>query len=203
MKKHLSTHSSATPRAKGGITFFGDVYVMVIAAQLVAISIVLGKYLAINIGQHIRISFENLPLITAGILFGPFVGGAVGAVSDLIGCILVGYEINPIITLGAALVGGVSGAVAWYLLPRRGGRESVLSAMVPTFAAHTVGSVFVKTTGMMVYYGLTLEVLWVRVLTYIFISVAESGILILLLRSRGIRREINRSNADCHKKRGK
>ena len=58
-------------------------------------SIVLGKLLVFNITDSIRISLENLPLLMAGIFFGPFIGAAVGAGADIIGCLIVGYSINP------------------------------------------------------------------------------------------------------------
>ncbi|MBP3583660.1 MAG: folate family ECF transporter S component, partial [Clostridia bacterium] len=63
-------------------------------SMLAAISIILGKYLAFGIGNVLRFSFENLPIAFAGIAFGPIAGALVGAVADLIGCLLVGYEIN-------------------------------------------------------------------------------------------------------------
>ena len=47
---------------------------MVASAFLVAISIVCGKYLAIRGGDVLRFSFENLPILLAGIAFGPLVG---------------------------------------------------------------------------------------------------------------------------------
>ena len=75
-----------------------------LSALLAALSIVLGKYLSISTPLF-RLSFENLPILMAGIFLGPLAGGIVGGVADLLGCVLVGYTINPIITLGGILVG--------------------------------------------------------------------------------------------------
>ena len=81
----------------------------VILALLCAISIVAGKYLAIRGGDVMRFSLENMPVIFAGMAFGPVAGMLVGVVSDLIGCVLVGYTINPLVTVGAGAIGLVSG----------------------------------------------------------------------------------------------
>ena len=83
-----------------------------VCAVLAALSIVLGKYLAVNVGENFRFSLENLPLILAGIYLGPVAGAFVGAAADLVGCLMVGYAINPVITLGAVSIGLISGIVA-------------------------------------------------------------------------------------------
>ncbi|MDE5563661.1 MAG: folate family ECF transporter S component, partial [Oscillospiraceae bacterium] len=83
---------------------FGNVRVLIIAALLIAMSIVFGKVLSFTIGP-LRISFENLPILMAGIFFGSIIGMVVGAAADVIGCLIVGYAINPIITAGAAWIG--------------------------------------------------------------------------------------------------
>ena len=96
----------------------------VILALLCALSIVMGKYLAIRGGDVMRFSLENMPIIFAGIAFGPIAGAVVGAVADLVGCVMVGYTINPLVTIGAAAIGAVSGSLHLFLkkksLPIRG-----------------------------------------------------------------------------------
>ena len=82
---------------------------LVICALLLALSIIFGKFLNIPIGETIRFSFENTPLFLSGILFGPLISGIVAFVSDILGSILRGYAINPVITLGA-IFSAVSGA---------------------------------------------------------------------------------------------
>ena len=44
-----------------------------------ALSIILGKLLAFNIGELFRVSLENLPIIFIGIALGPIFGAVVGA----------------------------------------------------------------------------------------------------------------------------
>ena len=78
--------------------------VTVACALLIALSIVCGKFLQFPVGEAMRFSFENLPILFAGMAFGPLAGVLVGTVADLIGCLAVGYAINPLVTLGAAAV---------------------------------------------------------------------------------------------------
>ena len=180
------------PMRGGGIALFGNLRVMVVAALLAALSIVLGKYLAINLSETVRLSFENLPLIMAGLFFGPLVGGVVGAVADLVGCILVGYAINPIITLGGILIGAVSGAIGLYAFPQREHRWGTWRVYLPVMAAHVVGSMVVKTIGMMVYYGTPPQIFLVRVPLYIAIGLLEGYLVMLLFRNKMFIGELNR-----------
>ena len=96
---------------KGSVAALSNVYVLVFSSILVAISVT-GKMFAFNIGLDIRISYANLPTVRSGIIFGPLVGFAVGICSDLCGCLAVGYAVNPVITLGAGLIGLTSGTVS-------------------------------------------------------------------------------------------
>ena len=83
--------------------------ITVALAMLAAISIICGKYLAIPGGEVMRFSLESMPIILSGMAFGPVAGIAVGAVADLVGCFMVGYTVNPLVTLGAASIGAISG----------------------------------------------------------------------------------------------
>lgn len=158
------------------------------AAFLASLSIVLGKYLAINLGESIRISFENLPIIFAGLFFGPVIGCAVGLTADLLGCLLVGYAINPIITLGACTIGIISG-----FFGKKFSLKQSRTPVLATLFCHLFGSVFIKTIGLSIYFSMPFfaTMLW-RLLTYTLITVAESVILILLLKNKGLTKEIEK-----------
>lgn len=176
----------------GGIALFGNLRVMVTAALLSAFSIVLGKYLAINVTDSIRISFENLPIVMAGVFFGPIVGGIVGAVADLVGCFLVGYAVNPVITLGAALIGVISGTVSAYAFPKKEGWRGTWRIFIPVMLSHIICSMGIKTLGMMMYFGTPAEIFYVRVPLYIVIGILESYIIMLLFRNKTFIGELNR-----------
>lgn len=76
-------------KSLGGIRLFGNLKVLLISGLFIALSIVLGKQLSFTMGP-IRISFENLTILMAGIMFGPLVGMTVGICADVIGCIIEG-----------------------------------------------------------------------------------------------------------------
>ena len=182
-------HSSGRSR----IRLFGGLRTLALASLLAALSIVLGKYAAINVTDNFRLSFENLPVLLAGLFAGPVVGGAVGCVADLVGCVMVGYTINPIITLGATLVGVAAGLMSRYVLPVvRNGIYSPCRITVAVYTAHILGSMLVKSLGLWVYFGTPLVTLIWRVPIYLVIGAAESGLLVALSRSRVFMGELNK-----------
>ncbi len=190
------TDKSAVGR--GHVPLFGNLRILCAAALLSALSIVLGKYVAIST-PFFRFSLENLPILMAGLYFGPVIGGAVGLVADLIGCVLVGYEINPIITLGGTLVGVIAGAVA-LVATRRGRPLRMPAVIVAVSLAHIVGSMVIKSIGMAIYYGTPMETLVWRVPLYVVIGAMEGTILILLSRNKLFTGEIDRL---CARRSGK
>ncbi|MBR2011428.1 MAG: folate family ECF transporter S component [Clostridia bacterium] len=182
-------HSRAHARVGG----FGSLRRLCFAAILAAMSLVLGKFLQIPhpFQEFIRISFENLPVLLAGLSMGPVVGALVGAVADLLGCVLYGYSINPIVTLGAASVGLVSGFLARYVV-----KKSLLAKVtVSVSLAHLVGSVFIKSAGLAAWYLAKyelgyLEFLGWRCLNYLIVGTAECVLLYLLLHNRAFAKQI-------------
>ena len=159
-----------------------------VCAFLAACSILTGKLLAINLTSFIRLSFENLPILLAAFYFGPLAGAAVGIVADLTGCIMVGYAINPIITLGAALVGLCAGIAA-----RLPVKNKVLNCLFTVVSAHIVGSVTVKTIGLIIFYhSPVLATFGWRLLTYTLISAAETALLYILTNHRTFDREMRK-----------
>ena len=176
---------------KSNIRLFGSTRILIVAALLVAMSIVLGKFGAINIGNSIRIGFGGLPIQMAGMFFGPFVGAAVGLVSDIIGCILRGYAINPIITLGYTCIGFVSGAAYHYLF---GGMKKMLLPKVALSAllAHMVGSMCIISIGLYVYYKTPFETLALRVPIYTITAALETAVIYLMLKNRAFTAQLEK-----------
>ena len=191
-QKNENEKKRRTPHA---VAVFGNPRALCLAALLAAMSLILGKFLQIPtpFSEIVRISFENLPVILAGIVLGPLAGAMTGAVADLVGCLAYGYSINPLITLGAAAAGLVSGCVS--LLLRRA--PLLLRISLSAVAAHLVGSVLIKTAGLAAWYlasyqmGYTELMLW-RLLNYAIIAVLEITLLYMLLRHRGVARQLER-----------
>lgn len=169
MKKFLKTKN------------LSNLKILTVAALFSALSIVLGKFLAINIGNTVRISLENLPIIFSGILFGPAVGAVTGFSADFIGSILRGYAINPIITLAATLIGFLSGWL--YSVFKKFKQTSRIFICV--LLCHTICSVFIKTAGLCIWYGspFFITFFW-RTISYLIITFAEFLILKILINSK-------------------
>ena len=158
------------------------VRVLTTSAMLTALSIVIGifckNFLDFGMGLF-RVTFENFPIILSGIMFGPLVGTLVGISSDVLSYVLStqSFAISPIVTLGAALVGFISGFVSHRIIKRDGVLKIVFSALF----AHLIGSVIVKSAGLFVYYGWL--VLW-RIPLYAVISTLEIIILVSMYKNK-------------------
>jgi len=156
---------------------------LVTASLFVAMSIVLGKYLAFSTDLF-RISFENLPVILAGIWLGPWYGASVGLVADVVGSILVGYAINPGISLGALSIGLAAGLV-WKYLPLK---HDLTRLALSLIVSHLIGSVLIKTVSLSIWFGSPfLPTLGLRILNYLAVGAAEWLVLLLLLRTPAFR----------------
>ena len=182
----MSKSSKKVPRS---IAVLKNLKALACAALFASLSIVCGKYLAIPVGQILRFSFENLPILLAGMAFGPVAGAVTGVVADLVGCLMVGYEINPIVTLGAACIGLTGGLLYWLCkklpLPLRTG--------ISVFGAHLIGSVVIKTFGLSQFYAMPFFVLmgW-RGLNYLIVGVLEWILLWILFRNKALQGQLER-----------
>ena len=163
--------------------------VLAVTALFSAISIICGKFLAFNIGDTLRFSFENLPIIIIGAFFGPVMGSLCGIVADLIGCLLRGYAINPILTIASAYIGFGSGL--FFNLFRKTNLH--FNCFITLLLCHSVGSVLIKSIGLSIWYGLPFEAtLLQRTLNYIIVLFAEYIIMIILLKNKTFTNQLNR-----------
>ena len=160
-----------------------------LAAMLTSMSVVIGIFCKnyLNFGGGLfRITFENLPILLAGILLGPFYGVAVGAASDLLSYIFSAqiYPPNLLVTCGAMAVGLVSGVISRYLIKQRGYAQIIVSGAF----AHIIGSMIIKPIGLYEFYGAL--VLW-RIPLYLIIAPLEITLLCMLYRRKSFRRLID------------
>lgn len=162
------------------------VKVLTTAAMLTALSAVIGilckNYFTFNI--YYRVTFENMPVIMAGLLFGPAVGAGVGACADVISCVSsVNPNVNPIITLGAASVGALAGSVP-YIIRRKGKAQTAVAVAL----AHLVGQVAIKSVGKMLYFSMPWQGIFIGLGISAAVGVIEFGLINWLRSSRGISR---------------
>lgn len=176
-------------KSKKQKVIFGSLKIMLAAALLAAVSIICGKYLKIPVGDVMRFSFENLPILLAGMVFGPAAGAVTGVVADLVGCLMVGYEINPLVTLGAAVI-GFGGGLCYRLFRKT---PLLLRTGLSVGIAHLIGSVIVKTFGLSQFYAMPFFALmgW-RGINYLIVGVLEWLLLWLLLRNKAVSAQLER-----------
>ena len=182
-----SANSSNRRRASTGTAVLKR---LVLGAMMAAMSVVIGILCKnfLNFGGGLfRITFENLPIILAGIFLGPLTGGLVGVVSDLTSYLLSGqiYPPNLIVTLGACAVGIASGLMAKYTVRSRGMKQIILSAS----AAHLIGSMIIKPIGLFQFYGWAVLT---RVPLYMIIAPLEISLLCILWNQKSFRRLFER-----------
>ena len=154
---------------------------LTVLALLIAMSIVFSRVLSISTG-FVRFNLGSLPVLLAGIVFGPGAGFAVGALADMIGGILAGYAINPLITLGAASIGLVGGWLWQTLHTLRLGQRLLLSVV----AAHVVGSIMINSLALHIFYGYAWSVLAARIPNALVLTAVNTVLLRLLLENKAI-----------------
>ena len=183
--------NNKTAAMKSDIRLFGSTKALIVSALLVAMSIVLGKFGAINIGNSIRIGFGGMPIQMAGIFFGPVIGAVVGLVADVVGCVLKGYSINPIITLGSTCIGLFSGLMFHYAL------KPIKKVLLPkiaisTVTGHAIGSMLITSLGLYVYYHTPFETLILRVPIYLITAAIETAVIYLMLKNKAFSAELDK-----------
>lgn len=108
-----------------------DTKILTQAGFLVAISIVLTRFLAImvpvaGLPSSLRLSFGEVPLMVSGLLFGPLVGGISGLAADLIGVVVLPQgPYFPGFTISSILWGVLSGFFGVYL--KKQGKDNPFS----------------------------------------------------------------------------
>ena len=159
---------------------------LVLGAMLAAMSVVIGMFCKsfLNFGGGLwRVTFENLPIILAGVFLGPVTGGLVGIVSDLTSYLLSPqiYPPNLIVTFGAFAVGVTAGLMAKFAVRERGAKQIALSAA----ASHVIGSMIIKPIGLFQFYQWAVLV---RIPLYLVIAPLEIFLLCLLWRQKSFRK---------------
>ncbi len=168
------------------IGLFGSIKTMTMAAMLTAMSVVIGIFCKnfLNFGEGLfRVTFENLPILMSGIMFGPIVGGIVGTATDMISYFMSNqiYPINPLVTLGAASIGIVSGVFSRYVFKKHGYVRLILTSAL----AHIIGSMILKPIGLYQFYGAA--VLW-RIPLYLLIAPLEILVLCVMYKNHAVKR---------------
>ena len=113
---------------------------------------------------------------------------AVGAVADIIGGVLAGYAINPLITLGAGAIGLVAG-LAWQKLP---GLRTGLRLQISVLLGHFVGSMVITSLALRIFYGYPWATLAVRIPNALILAAVNTVLLRILLENRALMKMVKK-----------
>lgn len=154
---------------------------LVTLGLLTAISIILSRFCVVYITNSIRISFGNIPIIMAGVVFGPFAGGIVGAAADILGsAFLSGYGWYPPLTLSPILMGVIPGIMRSVFM-KKVSFSRIIGMVMP---ANIIASIGCTTYCLHILYGTPFMALFaVRAPLYCAIGVMESFVLFLILKT--------------------
>ena len=121
-----------------------DTRVLVFLGLLVAMQIVLTRLFVIELGSY-RITLGSVCSILAGLWFGPVGGGLCGMVADILGGMLKGYALNPLITL-AAMMWGIVPAIFRILFAGNGTRlRKTVVICIGIFFGSVLGTLVLNT----------------------------------------------------------
>ncbi len=166
-------------------------YTLVSLSALTAIYLILSRFLAINIGGFGRIQLGVIARIMAGVWFGPFAGALCGLASDLLGCLIQGYAVNPLITLAAVL---------WGVIPAlfvpgdsEAKKTAIVKLCIGTILACIVCTLFVTTAGLVWINGYNLYAILPTRLTQLALQTPVYCVLVCLLYFSPVTAQINRA----------
>jgi len=132
----------------------------IIMALLAALGAVFSAFLSVELNftgvKTVEISLTPLPVMLAGVFFGPLAGGIVGFAADTAG-FFMGMQMgayNPAFSLTMALFGVIAGL--FYL---RGKNNTIWKATLTALTAQAVCSVVLNTLLVWLFYGVPLAVL--------------------------------------------
>ncbi len=114
-----------------------------IMGLMIALQIVFERLLAFDMWDK-RISLTFIPRIICGVCLGPVYSTVVGAFADVIGALIKGYTINPIITLAAIIRGFFYGLLLF-------GKQSPLRIIFSAAIDHFFAGLIITTWGLIAY----------------------------------------------------
>lgn len=159
---------------------------LVSLALLCAMEIILARFCVIWITNSVKITFEAIPILLAGLLFGPVAGALVGAASDILGsAFLSGLGWMPALTVTPILLGVLPGLLRPILLKH----PTMPRLFAVTFPGFILGSMLWTTCWLSALYSTPLPaLLMVRIPLYCVIGSLDTMAVYCLYRSGAFQR---------------
>ena len=131
------------------------------AGVLIAMNVLLTRFVSIPVGQVLRFSAGAVPVILSGLMLGPVTGAITGAIGDLIGCAVSGYAPNPLITLSSALYGLIPALFAPVIKRSRPGLKRFMVILGVVFVTMIITSQGVHVLGLSLLYGMPAKAVFI------------------------------------------
>ena len=166
------------------------IYRITFASLMIAMSVAIGIFCKSFFTYLIyyRLTFENLPIILAGYVLGPVYGAVIAFSADAISCLCSpNPALNPVISLGAVLVGIISGTI-----PKILKKQSAFVLALSVLISHLVGQVIVKSIGKIIYFGMPWYGIFVGMILSIAAGTVEFILIRTVLRIKSIKKELNK-----------
>lgn len=122
---------------------------LVYMAVLAALEVVLARFIVPMPNPTMRFSIEAVPIIIAGLLFGPVPGMLVGFVGDAVGTLFSGYGYNPAFAVPPIMI-GLSAGLLRPILYRKVSYLRILATFAP---AVVLGSILWQSYWLSFFYG--------------------------------------------------
>lgn len=173
-----------------------------ILAMFIALQIILSKFLMLQLAPSIRLSIDGVPILLAGIWFGPLAGGLVGALADSLGTVLfpTGGAYFPPLTVAFFMIGLSAGFLSRVIRIK----QPLLRIALIVIPSEIIGSYLCKSYALSLLVGIPLTgMLAARILPVGIIMIVNTGIVALLDRMLGekairdLRRSIKSEPADA------
>lgn len=153
---------------------------LVFIGLFVSISIILTRVFSFYPLPTVRVSFGDIPIMLAGIVFGPAVGAVTGALADLTGVFLfpapTGVSFFPGFTLSKILVGTIPALI--YKHSKGASLTRVAISVIPT---EIVCSLFLDTLWLSILYNKGMLILLpARIVSRAMITIAEIPVIYVL-----------------------
>ena len=153
-------------------------------AMFIALQIVLSKLLMLQVAPSVRLSIDSVPILLAGLWFGPLAGGLVGALADFLGTVLfpTAGAYFPPLTIAFFLIGFVAGLLSLVIKTKR----PLLRIVLIVVSSEIIGSYLFKSFALSLLIGRPfIELLAARALPVSIVTIANTLLVAALDRSLG------------------
>lgn len=175
-----------------------SIFNLTVTAMMIALSIVLERFLPIVYLDTTRLGLGKVPIILTGAFVSPLYGAAAGLIADLVGCI--GLHIpNPLITVSSALIGFLP-ALGFNIVAKikDSFRYSIVSVTVCICITSLISRGLITTAGLTAIGGFErfanryFTMLGARAVTIILQTVIDVVCVYLVLKSSSVVKSFNR-----------